>query len=220
MVSRAKRELGTPNARVLAREASREALITAAADIMRERDSLDFPLTEVGLRTGNSAALVQYHFGSKEGLLMAVVERHTAAAARDMAALAASDYSAEKKLRLHIRGVVSAYVRSPFTNRLLNHLQQNADEERSRHISEIFIKPVADFHRAILEQGVREGLFRPIDPMHFYHMVVGACEHLVAYKTPLNHTFGVKEINDDLRRDFADTIFDVLVAGIAARPSL
>lgn len=203
--------------RELARRASRDALINAVSDIMIENDSLDFPLTEVAARTGMSATLVQYHFGSKEGLLMAVVEKQTANAARDLEELIAADFPAAYKLKMHVRGVVKAYMRFPFTNRLVHHLIQISDEEQASHLSDIFIKPIADFHRKLLLQGEAEGAFRPIDPMHFYHLLIGSCEHVVAYRRALSRVFGPDGTDDQRRQQYAETVFSVILNGITAK---
>lgn len=183
---------------------------------MIERESLDFPLSEVAARTNMSPALVQYHFGSKDGLLLAVVEAYSANAAHELEMLGKADYPATRKLKLHIGGVVKTYVRAPFTNRLLQYLIQSADEEQARHLSDIFIRPITEFQRSMLAQGVREGSFREIDPMHFYNVLMGACEHIVAYKGVLSYVFPPAETDDDLRKSYADTLYAIILNGIAA----
>lgn len=203
--------------RVLAREASREALITAASELMVERDGLDFSISDIAARANMSGALIQYHFGSKDGLLLAVVEAYAANAARELAMLSAADYPAARKLRLHVGGVVKTYVRAPFTNRLLQYLIQNADENQAKHLSDVFIRPIAEFHKAMLQQGVREGVFREIDPMHFYNVLIGACEHLTAYKGSLSHVFGPRLADEHLHTSYVDTVYSILMNGMAAQ---
>lgn len=193
---------------------SRLMLMTAAADIMTERGSLNFSMTEVATRTGSSAGLIVYHFGSKDGLLLAIVEWRTGAASASLEALALADQSATEKLRVHIQAVVKAYVKSPFTNRLFQYLLKNANDEQAKHISRIFMTPIAKFHRSLLEQGYREGVFRQIDPMHFYYMLIGACEHLVAYRGSLKYVFGVDKIDEDLQHSYAASIYEIVMGGI------
>ena len=201
-----------------AQSETRETLLAAAIKLMIDKDSVDISLSEIALKTSLSAALVQYHFGSKAGLMMAILENGSARAADQLAALQTMPVSAEKKLRLHVGGLVTAYVKAPYLDRLMHALMQTADDAGARHISEIFIKPVADFHAALIAQGVAEGVFRRVDPMHFYFILVGACDHIVARRKALQHVFAVEDLTDELRRDYAETVYRVILAGIAAAP--
>ncbi len=196
---------------------TQDVLLAAVHRLMTEKDSIDVSLAEVAAMTGMSAALVQYHFGSKDGLLMALVERGAGKAAEQLAALETMDISAEKKLRMHVGGLLTAYVNAPYINRLLHLLMQTGDSERVRLISETFVKPIADFHRSVIEQGVREGVFRRVDPAHFYFILVGACDHIVARRGALKQVFNIDELSDDLRRSYASTVYELVRNGIAAR---
>src|SRR5689334_16334330 len=76
----------------LRRVDSREALILAAERLVAERGA-KVPLREIAVEAGqrNNSA-VHYHFGSREGLLHAVVERrNTALEERRLALLAERD---------------------------------------------------------------------------------------------------------------------------------
>ncbi|MGE4323710.1 MAG: TetR/AcrR family transcriptional regulator [Sphingobium sp.] len=84
---------------------TREYLIQAAADVMIAKDSADISLSEIADKTGLSAALVQYHFGNKEGLLVALLERDGAKALGQLRQLEAMDLSAPAKLRIHVGGL-------------------------------------------------------------------------------------------------------------------
>lgn len=210
----------TPKRRqkVATRPDTREALLTAASDLMVEKDSIEFSLSEVGARSGMSAALVQYHFGSKEGLMLALIERGVTRATSQLGQLAARPIPATEKLRLHLNGLVNAYLRMPWTNRLLHVLMQGDDEERARRVSELYISPVAEFYRTLLTQGVEEGSFRPIEPMFFYFLVIGACEHLAARRSVMRFAFDINGVTDELRRQYVAFVYDVLMSGIAAHP--
>ena len=196
---------------------TREALLTAASDLMVEKDSIDFSLSEVGARSGMSAALVQYHFGSKEGLMLALIERGVPRATAQLGILSARPIPATEKLRLHLNGLVKAYLRMPWTNRLLHVLMQG-DEERARRVSELYISPIAEFYRTLLAQGATEGSFRPIEPMFFYFLVIGACEHLAARRSVMRFAFDINGVTDDLRHQYVAFVYDVVMSGIAAAP--
>ncbi len=48
-------------------------LLKAAGELMTERNSIDISLSELAKKSGINAALVKYHFGNKDGLLLALL---------------------------------------------------------------------------------------------------------------------------------------------------
>ena len=160
------------------REQTRADLLRAASDAMIAKGSIDISLNDVGQRTGLSAPLIQYHFGSKEGLLLALIERDAAKAVAMLQELASMPISPDRKLRMHIEGFVKSFFRAPYLNILLNSQMQGGEEAVAKRVSDVFVAPIAAFQREVLEQGVKEGLFRAVEPMYFYFLIVGACENL------------------------------------------
>jgi hypothetical protein len=145
-----------------------------------------------------------------------VVERSTVRMAEQLAALEKMDIPAIKKLHMHIRGLLTAYIKAPFINELINFLMKDVESERAKHVSEIFVKPVATFYRSLIAQGVQEGTFREIDPMHFYFIVVGACDHITARRSALFHVFGIDHPSKSLSYSYAETVYEIILAGISS----
>jgi len=104
-----------PNQPSAARD-SRESLIAATTQIMTARNSIEFSLSEVASKSGLNAALVKYYFGSKRGLLIAVVEQIATRVLKQLHELIAMNISPVEKVRLHIAGVMKTYVRHPYCN--------------------------------------------------------------------------------------------------------
>ena len=193
-------------------------LMQMASEIMIERDGAEISLKEIAEKSGMSPGLVQYHFGSKEGLLIALIERDGAEGVAKLQAVIDAHLPATDKLRLHIGGLVNAYFRAPYMNQLLNILIRREETETSRRVSDLFMKPIVDFQRQLLEQGCREGVFREVSPMEFYFMVVGACDHLFARRGALSHVFGIEKVTEELKRDYIRFLTDSITRGIAADP--
>lgn len=191
-------------------------LMQAASEIMIEKDGADVSLSEIAERSEMSPALVQYHFGNKEGLLIALIERDGAEGIAKLERVQQSNLPAIDKLRLHIGGLVNAYFRAPYMNQLLNVLVRREETEASRRVSDLFMGPIVEFQRHLLEQGVREGVFRQVSPVDFYFMVVGACDHLFARRGALAHVFGITEVSEDLKRDYIRFLTETIGRGIAA----
>jgi AcrR family transcriptional regulator len=57
-------------------------LLKAAGELMTERNSIDISLSELAKKSGINAALVKYHFGNKDGLLLALLARDSSPKSR------------------------------------------------------------------------------------------------------------------------------------------
>lgn len=197
---------------------SRDQLLDAAASLMSERGAVNFTFTDISARSGLNSALVRYNFGSKEGLLMALLERDAGSTFKALDALVSSDMDAVSKLRHHIEGVIKIYHRHPYMNRLIGVLGSEIDSETARFMSERFTKPLAKAQAIIMAQGRAEGVFREIDPTFFYFSLIGACDHLFHARSALKHAFGIDQIDDDMRARYARHLIDLLLGSVLTEP--
>ena len=67
-------ELNTsvPNRLPGGKNTTAEKLLVAASELMIERSSIEVSLSDIAQKSGVNAALVKYHFGNKDGLLLAL----------------------------------------------------------------------------------------------------------------------------------------------------
>ncbi len=194
---------------------SRSQLLEAACSLMIERGSIEVSLSDIAQRSQLNSALVKYYFGSKNGMMMAVLEDVLGRALEQMAGLIAMPLPPVDKLKLHIKGIITIYFRYPFINRLIHEMFQEPD--LAKQVAERISKPLANTQKQLLEQGMRDGVFRPIDPMLFYFIVLGACDHLFFGQQILLHAFGVQRIDDELRRSYTNTLLDLILGGIVVK---
>jgi AcrR family transcriptional regulator len=213
-VSPKKAKMAVPVSRTGADEVTKKALLDATAEILAERSNLEFSQAEVGARSGMSAALVQYHFGSKHGLLAALLEYSSTHYVSQINGLADMTMSATDKLRLHVRGIVTTYTKTPYLDRLLHHLIENSEEAEARRISEFYVGRVIEFYRRLIDQGVAEGVFRPVDPVHLYFILVGTGDHLVARRRLLEPIVGSTGFDSSFARAFGDELFTMVFSGV------
>src|SRR3974390_2351473 len=99
-----------------------ERLLVAASELMIERSSIDVSLSDIAQKSGVNAALVKYHFGNKDGLLLALLARDAANEISSLEYLLAQPVTPTEKLKLHIAGIIRAYYRFPYMNRLIHYL--------------------------------------------------------------------------------------------------
>src|SRR5579863_10393504 len=111
------------------RNATAEKLLVAASALMIERASIEISLSDIAQKSGVNAALVKYHFGNKDGLLLALLARDAATEIDHLEYLLAQPLSPTAKLKLHIGGIIRAYWRFPYMNRLIHYLLHGSSAE-------------------------------------------------------------------------------------------
>src|SRR5947199_6464123 len=103
------------------RNTTADKLLVAASELMIERSSIEVSLSDIAQKSGVNAALVKYHFGNKDGLLLALLARAATEVAH-LEYLLAQPIAPTAKLRLHIAGIIRAYHQFPYMNRLIHYL--------------------------------------------------------------------------------------------------
>jgi len=187
-----------PTRLVAARNTTAEKLLDAASELMIERSSIEVSLSDIAERSGVNAALVKYHFGNKDGLLLALLARDAATEVAQLEYLLAQPITPTAKLKLHIGGIIRAYHRFPYMNRLIHYLLHESSARAADEVSKFFVAPLLDFHRRLLKEGIRAGEFRNIDPVLFYTSLIGACDHLFFGRHAMSRATGVGPVTDEV----------------------
>src|SRR6201992_2174510 len=131
------------------RNSTAEKLLVAASALMIERSSIEVSLSDIAQKSGVNSALVKYHFGNKDGLLLALLARDAATEVANLEYLLAQPISATAKLRLHIGGIIRAYHRFPYMNRLIHFLLHESSTEAADQVSKFFVAPFLGFQRCL-----------------------------------------------------------------------
>jgi AcrR family transcriptional regulator len=196
---------------------ARNRLLEAAAALIIERRSIDISLADIAGRSGLNAALVKYYFGGKNGLLVALARRDAARALGDMNTLLRQNMPASQKMRLHLRGIMNTYRRSPYLNRLLHELLRGPDRAAARDLHDMLVQPVFDCQQRILNEGLTAGEFAPVDHRVFYLSATGACDQFMHTETVLNLT--QDNTPPDVFRDrYIGHVVDMVMASLTPKP--
>jgi len=189
-------------------------LLRAAHDLLVERAGQNASVSDICARADVNVAMVKYCFGSKDGLLDALLERALRQLATELDRLADTDLAPSVKLRRHVAGIVRNYVRFPYVNRLMNERLLTADPESVDRIGASFAVPARDWYATLLLEGRAQEGWREIDPTVFFFAIVGLCEFLFSARPLLERGFG-ESIDDPLVQRFSEQIADLAVMGIA-----
>lgn len=196
------------------RNATAEKLLDAASELMIARSSIEISLSDIAQKSGANAALVKYHFGNKDGLLLALLARDAATEVANLEYLLAQPISPTAKLKLHISGIIRAYHRFPYMNRLIHYLLHESSAEAADEVSKFFVAPLLDFHRRLIEEGVAQGEFRAVDPVLFYTSLIGACDHLFFGRHAMSRAVGVGPVTDEVCREYIKHMEALIFGGV------
>jgi AcrR family transcriptional regulator len=203
----------TPERGVAPMNATAAKLLVAAGDLMIERNSTDISLSDIAEKSGVNSALVKYHFGNKDGLLLALLARDSGAEMANLAFVLDQPISATEKMKRHIAGIINAYYRFPYLNRLIHLLLHQGSEGTAREVNRFFVTPLFEFQRRLLAEGIAAGEFRKVDPALFYTSLVGACDHLF-YGRQMSARFGTNGITDAVRRQYIAHMTSLILGGM------
>jgi AcrR family transcriptional regulator len=202
------------------RNATAEKLRVAASELMIERSSIEVSLSDIAQKSGVNAALVKYHFGNKDGLLLALLARDAATELSHLEYLLAQPMAPTAKLRLHIAGIIRAYHRFPYMNRLIHYLLHESSADAADEVSNFFVAPLLDFHRRLLAEGIRAREFRSVDPVLFYTSLIGACDHLFFGRHAMSRAIGVGPVTEEVCRQYVAHMEALICGGVLSKEKL
>ena len=151
--------------------ATRRALLRAAEELFSARGFDGVPIEDIALRAGVNKALISYHFRGKRGLYSAVLESAFGEMAARVESIAAGAGDAAEALH----GVVGAFAavareRPGFPTLFVREVLATGIEPA---VVPYLVRIVA-VSRRLAERGIREGLFRRVDPLLLHFAIVGS----------------------------------------------
>jgi AcrR family transcriptional regulator len=203
-----------PNRLLATKNTTADRLLVAASELMIQRSSIEVSLSDIAQKSGVNAALVKYHFGNKDGLLLALLARDAATEVTQLEYLLAQPIAPTAKLKLHIAGIIRAYHQFPYMNRLIHYLLHESSAEAADEVSKFFVAPLLDFHRRLLAEGISCGEFRDIDPVLFYTSLIGACDHLFFGRHAMSRATGVGPVTEEVCRQYIKHMEALICAGM------
>jgi len=158
-------------------EATRRALLAAATRLFAERGFDAVPIGAVAAEAGVNKALISYHFGGKRGLYRAILVSSFAELAADLKAAEAEGRDAARTLRALLLRFARVRERRPefpvlFVREVLSHGVEPAVQP---HIAEII-----GVTQRVARRGMREGVFRRVDPIAMHFALFGSLVYYLA----------------------------------------
>jgi AcrR family transcriptional regulator len=197
---------------------SRSRLIEAAINLMVRRDSIDITLGEIAAEAGLNGALVKYHFGNKDRLMLAILLNIVLPGLQSMEMLVRMEIPAKRKMAIHVNAMIATLWKYPFLNRLMRHLTSAPESAEAKEVSETFTRPFLSYQRELFEAGVRSGEFKPADPLLFYMIISGMSEALLDLRPTLRQVYGINTVTPELCAWYSHSVVGILANGILTEP--
>lgn len=197
---------------------SPEALLDALHFLMVERRSLDVAIADISDRSGLNTGLVRYYFKSKNGMLLALLDRIAGLPIRNLNALIDAPMSATEKLKRHLTGLINLNHRYPYMNELVGYLINRTDEEIAKRVYADSVEPLLIAQRAIIQQGIEGGEFRDVDPTLSYFTLTGACNYAFSASHVHRPGFPTEAVNDETRQRYIEHVLSFILAGLKPSP--
>lgn len=193
---------------------TRERIIDAARELMIEHGVLELSVSEITQRAQVNIALVSYHFGGREGLMLSIAREDAEIALADLARLHATCMTPTEKIRHHVTGIIQAYYKRPYLNRLLQKLIREGSPEAAAAVSDFFVRPVAEARSAIIAEGIAAGDFRAVDPGLVGYALEGACAQIFTSAASRQAVLGDGTMSGELVARYARSTADLIVGGL------
>ena len=170
-----------------AAEVNRAQILLAALDEFAARGFKGASMDAIAARTHTTRALINYYFGSKEKVYLAVLE-HVYAEIREAESRLDLDHLAPvEAIRRYIEFTFDYYLgHEGFVRLVVAENQVRGRHLKKSHAMRTLNRPVVDLLSRVLERGRREGAFRAkVDPVDI-HMAAAA---LGMFNVTNQHTF-------------------------------
>jgi len=156
---------------------TRRALLAAGTRLFSRQGFEGVPIGAVAARAGVNKALISYHFGGKRGLYRAILTAGLVDMVEQLEAVVRANDDAERALR----GLIAAFGRfrerrpefaALFLREVLAH---GVDSEVTPYLSR-----VVGATRSVALLGMRQGVFRRVNPVALHFALFGALVSFVA----------------------------------------
>ncbi len=157
----------------MSKPSTQEAILLAATHVFAEKGYGESRVDEIARRAGVNKATLYYHVGDKDALYAAVMERVLGATAERVLAAVESAEGPEERLRAFIMGIADMAGEMGYAAPII--MREVASG--GRHLPEVAIHQmgrIVNVLRQVLEAGVAQGAFRPVNPFVTHMLIVGS----------------------------------------------
>lgn len=172
-----------------------------------ERGYQSVSTEEIAKTAGVSKGLVHYHFGSKEELVVRILEEGQGVLAQVLDSIAQSSITCREKVKAAIKAYLEMASSGPGLARIaLTSFFETADIPRIRSVMLKSLEEQLLKFVALIDEGIAKGEFRPVDSRLTTHFVIGMAFEVLRVTTVQHQPLNAEKI--------AEEVTGILVDGI------
>jgi AcrR family transcriptional regulator len=192
-----------------------EALLSAAGRLFAERGYVGTSIRAITAAAGANLGAVTYHFGSKQALYRAMLERLLAPIGDEIRAAEASAGTPLERIHRAVEGLLRYLGRNPERPRLL--LQEISTSPLPDPLVQRTMKSNLLLLRSLVEEGQRDGSIREGDPLLLALSLLSQPAHMSVVLRPLHRMMRFQEDEGVLLDRLAPHAADFAVRALEVR---
>jgi TetR/AcrR family transcriptional regulator len=156
-------------------EESRAAILKAAAQEFAEHGIAGARTDEIAREARVNKALLYYYFKDKETLYGAVLDDAFSGLKQTVFRVLDGDLPPRQKIMAYVGAYFDFVASHAMYPRLMQREMMRAREGQSQHIEKIvknYIQPIFGRVSDVMREGIADGEFRPVNPVHFVPSMV------------------------------------------------
>jgi AcrR family transcriptional regulator len=154
-------------------ETTKDLLLASGTRLFSTRGFDGTTIEEIARGAGVNKALISYHFGGKAGLYQAILESTFQGIQDGLEQLQRRPCGADEKMRLFLDLFARMNESQPGFSAMILREVLSGGEHLDERVLPGFLSVFSHVNR-VITQGVREGAFRPVDPLLTHLSLVGA----------------------------------------------
>jgi AcrR family transcriptional regulator len=196
-------------------EATQNQILDAAEEEFAKHGLIATRTEAIAAQTGVTKAMIYYYFKSKEGLYQAVLERAFSGLLQMSQQLDLDQLPPEEALEKSVREFLACEARNPNLSRILFHeaIQNQGEYYKSTGFPTLFRSLIV-----ILDRGIAQGCFRPLDPLLTAINIVGTCVFYFMAHENLKHLCPDKQmLSSDMIEQHRQEAIALIMAGVTGQ---
>jgi TetR/AcrR family transcriptional regulator len=201
---------------------TREGLLTAATQLFAARGFEGVSVAQIAHGAGVTKALVNYHFGGKRKLYLAIITSTFAEIVERVEQLVASGRPAPDQLREFVAlvGEMATTRRPHFPAMMLREALAGGTHVTPEVVP--YLMRVLGAVRRVVEQGVRDGTLRPVNPLFTHLSLIGSLLFFFATASFRERIAGTMDppLRTPPSSDYVRHVQELIARGLAADTKL
>ena len=194
----------------------RERLIRTTMDLLHKRPPAKVTLQEIAKFARVDPKLIRYYFGDKNALFTAAVTQMLGSMQAAVEAQLQNEGPAAERIRNRARSLVRTLFASPHLHPLIVEQIMHGDREAGRQALKFMAARGYAVTRKLIEDGLKHGELRQVDPRFLHVAMVGLCEYFVTARPLVEELFGGRPMSLEMAEAYADFVADLLFHGLSA----